>query len=110
RIEDRNGNYLALDYDQHRLARVRVNHPDRFVTFHYDESDRVVAVRDFTGRQWSYGYDDFGDLVSATTPATQEYADGLTTCYDYSSPQYGGELAHNLLRIIDPAGRIFLEN
>jgi RHS repeat-associated protein len=110
RIEDRNGNYLALDYDQHRLARVRVNHPDRFVTFHYDESDRLTAIRDFTGRQWSYGYDDFGDLVSATTPATQEYIDGLTTCYEYSSSQYGGELAHNLLRIIDPAGRIFLEN
>ncbi len=81
RIEDRNGNYLALYYDQQRLARVRVNHPDRFVTFHYDESDRLVAVRDFTGRQWSYGFDDFGDLVSATTPATDEYPNGLTTCY-----------------------------
>ena len=111
RIEDRHGNFLQFSYADNRLSEVIVNHPERIVTFSYDEQNRIAAVRDFTGRQWSYCYDFFGDLISVTGPATGEYREGLTVCYEYtSSAQSSGDLQHNLTRIIDPAGRVFLEN
>ena len=110
RIEDRHGNYLQLAYAENRLWRIEINHSDRFVTFSYDDQDRIVAMRDFAGREWSYCYDDFGDLVSVTGPATDRYSAGLTVCYAYSSASYSGALQHNLTSIVDPAGRVYLEN
>jgi len=110
RIEDRHGNFLQLSYTDNRLAQVRVNHADRIVTFAYDGQNRIAAVRDFTGREWSYCYDFHGDLVAVTGPATSEYPNGLTVCYDYSSASHSGNLQHNLTRIVDPAGRKYLEN
>jgi RHS repeat-associated protein len=109
KLEDRFGNHLELVYDgDGRLDQVRVNHPDRRVMFSYDSQDRIVELRDYTGRACRYEYDDFGDLVAVTAPATQRYPDGLTTTYEYSSGT--APLGHNLIRVIDPRGRTVLEN
>jgi len=122
RIEDKHGNYLRFNFDQFdRLSTVIVNdvHPDnpqRIITFVYDEQDRIKLISDYTkdfgpqGRQCSYTYDDLGDLIAVTTPATDRYPEGLTTCYEYSSVQFTGALQHNLTRIIDPTGQMHLEN
>jgi RHS repeat-associated protein len=123
RIQDRNGNYLAFTYDaDSRLERVEINTPNRWVTFQYDSQDRITAITVYpvtyrkpggpqpVSRVWRYTYDDFGDLLRVTTPDTDQHPAGLTTCYEYSSSFYPGELAHNLLRIYDPAGQLFLEN
>src|SRR5262249_14684944 len=59
---------------------------------------------------WAYGFDDYGDLVSVTSPATARYPSGLTTQYEYSSAEFTEPLAHNLLRIVDPAGYLYLES
>src|SRR3712207_2687081 len=59
---------------------------------------------------WRYCYDDFQDLVAVSSPATDRYPQGVTTCFEYSSAAYTGELQHNLRRVIDAAGRVYLEN
>jgi RHS repeat-associated protein len=111
RIEDRFGNYLEFAYTDDRLARVRVNHPDRVLDFRYDTDGRVTIVRDFVGRTWQYDYDDLGDLVAVTTPATSAHPRGLTTSYSYSSSLNGDpQLQHLLTSILDADGRLYLEN
>jgi RHS repeat-associated protein len=110
RIQDRFGNYLSIEYDQDLLAAVEINHPARRVTFSYDPANRLIGIRDHTQRAWTYRYDDLGDLVAITTPATDRYPAGLTTSYEYSSIDAPPPLQHNIVRIIDPAGNVYLEN
>ncbi|MCA9903717.1 MAG: PASTA domain-containing protein, partial [Anaerolineae bacterium] len=117
RIRDRNGNQLALHYGQSAngigslLKRVDVNSQSRYLSFaEYDDQGRILCIRDHTNRQWSYEYDDFGDLVAFTSPATKRYPGGLTERYIYSSPVYSGELQHNLIHVYDTAGRHYIEN
>ncbi len=111
RIEDRFGNYLQFHYQNSLLFKVDVNSPVRTVFFNYDYKNRIVKITDFTNRSWKYTYDDMGDLVAVTTPSTQDYPRGLTTCFEYSSYQFGTSAQqHNLLRIIDASGQIYLEN
>ena len=110
RIDDRFGNYLSFTYQQEQLLRVEINNPARFVAFGYDALNRIILVQDHTSRKWTYGYDDFGDLISVTSPATADYPQGLTTCYEYSSIDYSAPLQHNIVRVTDPAGQVYLEN
>jgi RHS repeat-associated protein len=110
RIEDRFGNYLAFSYSDGRLHLIEINNAKRLVTFDYDDQDRIVALRDHTGRRWIYAYDDYGDLVSVTTPATDQHPAGSTTTYEYSSAYYSPPLQHNLVRIFDPERRPYVEN
>ena len=113
RIEDRFGNYLDLEYDPNkpgRLVQVLINHPERVVVFDYDSMGRIEKIRDYAGRSWSYAYDDFGDLVAFTLPATEHFPNGSTTYYGYTSNIFSGNLQHNLARIVDPAGRVYVEN
>jgi RHS repeat-associated protein len=110
RIEDRHGNYLELHYQDDLLRQVEINHPERVVEFESDEQGRIALIRDYTGRQWQYTYDSFGDLIAVTSPSTDRYPEGLTVYYNYSSAFFTGELQHNLTRIIDATGQIYLEN
>jgi len=110
RIEDRFGNYLNFTYQDGQLRVVEINHPERLVEFAYNALGKIAVIKDFTGRQWCYAYDDFEDLVAVTMPGTDRYAHCLTTCYEYSSSQFTGALQHNLTRIIDAKGQLYLEN
>jgi YD repeat-containing protein len=110
RIEDRFGNYIKFTYQDGRLRTAEVNHPRRLVEFAYDDLGRLTLLSDFTGRVWRYRYDDFDDLVAVSTPATSQYSEGLTVSFEYSSAAFTGELQHNLTRIIDADGRLYLEN
>lgn len=113
RIEDRWGNYLAFAYTT-RLSgvayidRCEVNHPARWVQFHYDALDRIIRLADHTGRTWRYHYDAHGDLVGVTTPATPDQPRGATTEYRYTSDAHTGALAHLLTDIFDAEGRHYL--
>lgn len=107
------GNFLQFVYrgDEDRLLdHVLVNHPRRRVQFDYDTQGRIIAIVDYMQRIWRYTYDDLGDLIGVTTPATDRYLEGLTTCYEYSSTFTTGLLQHNLTRIIDAEGQLYLEN
>lgn len=110
RVEDRFGNYIKLNYLNRQIDTIEINNPVRKVKFNYDERGRIISVTDFTGRIWQYGYDDFNDLITVTTPATNIYKSGLTTRYFYSTQGVFGKLKHNILKIIDPNGDIYLEN
>jgi RHS repeat-associated protein len=110
RIDDRFGNYLSFDYEEGTLRRVEVNHPRRFALFIYDDARRLAAVTDHTDRTCRYWYDDSDDLVAVTTPQTARYPDGLTTYFEYASTASSRQLQHNLIRIVDPAGQVHLEN
>ncbi|GAA4986465.1 RHS repeat-associated core domain-containing protein [Actinopolymorpha pittospori] len=110
-LADRFGNRIGLRYTDGLLTRVEVNHPQRVVDIGYDTEDRIVAVRDHTGRQWRYEYDDLGDLVAVTAPAPQEAVSGPTTRYEYSSELTGDpDQQHQLVSILDADGRLYLEN
>ena len=117
RIQDKHGNFLDFLFDDRLLKYVIVNDPQRIVAFEYDDQDRIILIKDnvtigeVQGREWRYWYDDFGDMVAVTTPPTDRYRSGLTTCYEYSSSMYSNPVSqHNLIRIIDPAGQLYLEN
>ena len=111
-VRDRHGNFLLLEYSNISglLRQVLVNHPQRAVQFDYDEQGRICLIQDYAGRQWHYAYDSLGDLIAFTSPTTDRYTQGLTVCYDYSSAFFSGELQHNIIRIIDAAGQIYMEN
>jgi RHS repeat-associated protein len=111
RIEDRHGNYLAFAYEDGLLAHAEVNSSQRRVDFFYDSSNRIVAIADFTGRTWRYGYDDIGNLVTATLPATEPHRGGPTSVYDYiGTANADPGLQHALTAIFDANGRPYLEN
>jgi RHS repeat-associated protein len=111
RIEDRFGNYLRFSYPDGLLESVQINHQSRTVVFKYDTQNRITKIIDFSGRFWQYHYDDLGDLAAVTTPATNQYKKGLTTCYEYmGSLTSDTNLQHNLISIIDADGRLYLEN
>ncbi len=113
RIEDRFGNYLALTHgnDEYRLLqRIEVNHPSRVVDFEFDGRGRICRIRDFSGRNWTYCYDDLGDLVTVIAPTTGTCPVGPITQFEYRGPDVPAALQHNLYRIIDAAGRGYIEN
>lgn len=111
RIEDRFGNNLDFSYSEGLLSQVQVNHAQRVVGFQYDTEDRITSISDFSGRTWSYYYDDLGDLVAVTTPGTAQHRKGLTTCYEYvGTLSSDPNLKHSLTAIIDADGQTYLEN
>lgn len=113
-IVDRFGNYLTFNYEDsdfgYRLKEVLINNPKRKISFDYDNEGRIIQIKDYLNRTWSYIYDDYGDLTSFTTPGTDRYPEGLTERYVYSTPYYTGELQHKMVQVIDTAGRLYLEN
>ncbi|MGH9967107.1 MAG: DUF6531 domain-containing protein [Pyrinomonadaceae bacterium] len=111
RLEDRFGNHINFFYADGLLIRAQVNRPDRVLDFQYDTQNRITSMRDFSGRTWKYDYDDLGDLVAVTKPATSQYRKGLTTSYEYTGALNSDiNLQHNLISIIDADGQLYLEN
>ena len=110
-LEDAHGNRHDLTYDaEGRVARV-TDHAGRFIQFGYGECALLETVVDHTGRSWRYDHDtDIEHLIAVTTPGTDEYPDGLTTRYEYDRDQDYPLLAHGLVRVIDPAGRLVIRN
>ncbi len=110
RVEDRFGNNLNFDYNDALLIRVQVNHPDRVVDFEYDTQARLISIRDFSNRVWRYDYDDLGDLIAVTRPATAQHK-ALITTYEYTGTfNSDANLQHNLISIVDADGQLYLEN
>lgn len=130
-IRDRNTNQFSFSYYPNTglLESIEVNtqnrinsNQKRIINFQYDDMNRIIKIIAYpvtynkngndtkVQRTWQYKYDDFGDLVSVTTPSTDAYPDGITTLYEYSSSQMSGDLMHNLLSITDGMGFLYLEN
>src|SRR3989338_5851742 len=76
---------------------------NRQISLAYDERGRLKTITDYTGRVWTYSYNDANDLISVVSPPTAEYPEGLTTAYTYT-PE------HNMETLIDPKGQAYLTN
>ncbi|MEV7132221.1 RHS repeat-associated core domain-containing protein [Arthrobacter sp. NPDC093128] len=110
KIVDRFGNALTLEYTDGLLSRMFVNEPSRRLEFRYNDQF-LTAIRDYTGRTWQYHFGSEADLVGMTLPATRAQPRGATTEYGYMSVATAApDMAHHLTSILDPDGRIRLEN
>lgn len=110
-VEDRHGNGLSFSYgSEDRLAEVR-DDDGRFLRFEYDECGLLVVVSDHAGRRFTYRHDEETEhLVSVTSPATTDHPDGIARIYHYTEPFAPPQLRHNIVRVEDADGRIYLEN
>jgi YD repeat-containing protein len=123
RIVDRNGNRLTFFYDaQGRLSRIRET-LDRDILIAYNADGFISTVTDFAGRVVRYTYygrnetgGNFGDLKSVTTPVVtgtpngNDFPNGKTTSYTYSTGFANARLNHNLLTITDGRRNTYLNN
>ncbi|MBV7332818.1 hypothetical protein KFU94_32240 [Chloroflexi bacterium TSY] len=107
-FSDRNGNTMRFEYDGGgRLVRVN-DTLGRPVDYVYNVDGRLDHIEDFIGRRVSFTYDANGDLVAVTgpavtgTPTGNNFPDGKTWRYTYSSGFGDERLNHNLLSIIAP--------
>ena len=126
-IADRNSNTISFDYDVFgRLATI-TDTLGRDIDVHYDADGYIESIIenaiDLPGRQVRYDhYQDgdadgsFGDLKSVTspsvtgTPTLNNFPDGKTTTYTYTTGFADEELNHNLLTITDPRLQTYLQN
>ncbi|MCI0636258.1 MAG: hypothetical protein L0206_20440, partial [Actinobacteria bacterium] len=73
-----------------------------------DVVDRLVRIADFIGREVVYTYDERGDLVSVRTPVVvgtstgNDFPQGRTERYAYSSGFGDPKLNHNILELTFP--------
>ncbi len=111
-VVDRHGNALQLDYDgENRVAAVR-DGAGRGLLFHYGQCGLLERVTDHTERR-VIRYDHDGEaehLVRVIQPATAQYPDGVTTRYEYDTRAGHPAMRHNVLRLVDAAGRVALDN
>lgn len=103
---------IARDY---QLIRITDTYGRQIQLDYYQAADglrqgRLKQITDYAGRTLTYNYNDNGDLISATSPATPEFPKGKTTSYTYSSGQSSEALNHNLLSITDPKQQTYLVN
>ncbi len=113
-IVDRNGNTLSFEYDaQGRLAKI-TDTLDRDIDISYNSDNFIERITDFAGRVVRYEYyngvepgGNFGDLKSVTSPAVtgtpngNDFPNGKTTTYTYSTDFADNRLNGNLLTITD---------
>jgi RHS repeat-associated protein len=131
-VQDRNGNQLVFSYEpggkqpinaisdyshftnailvarDFRLSRMEVAYngtlSGRYLLFFYDANGRTTNVTDFTGRSWTFQYDQEGELLSVTTPPGAGFPAGLSTYYTYSPSN------HFLATVTDKSGNAVLTN
>jgi RHS repeat-associated protein len=116
-IVDRNGNSMGFTYDgQGRLVAV-LDDLGRVYSIGYDADGMIGSVCDFTGRCWVYTYYGAGDpdglpgdLRTVTTPAIvgtpngNDFPDGRTVRYTYTTGNADDRLNHMLTSVTDPRG------
>jgi RHS repeat-associated protein len=107
-LRDHNGNRMRFEYNaQGQLIRVS-DTLGRPIDYSYNSDGRLVEVRDFFGRSIKFAYNQLGDLVAVTSPAVtgtptgNDFPQGKTTRYSYSSGFLELMLNHNLLTITAP--------
>jgi len=110
-MKDRHGNELNYSYGtEDKLVKV-FDSNNRFFQFEYDQCGLLVSVEDHAGRKYTYVHnEETRHLICVTSPSTNDHPKGITKIYHYEKPFAFPELRHNILRIEDGDGRIYLEN
>ena len=111
-LEDRFGNRMLFDYDARGNLKRVIDVYGREIDFTFaqfaDGFDRLVKVKDFIGREVVYKYDTRGDLVEVRGPVVtgtstgNDFPNGRTERYTYSSGSALPDLNHNLLSVTSP--------
>ncbi|MCI0636248.1 MAG: DUF6531 domain-containing protein, partial [Actinobacteria bacterium] len=113
---DRFGNRMLFEHDHRGNLDFVVDPYGRQVDFvfrRFDDgqggfADRLVRVVDFIGREVVYSYDERGDLVAVRTPVVvgtstgNDFPQGRTERYAYSSGFADERLNHNILELTFP--------
>lgn len=108
KLEDRHGNTMTFTRDEEGKLTKVIDTLGRKITYNYNSNGRLTEVKDFTNRSIKFEYDSNGDLVSVTSPSVtgtpngNDFQDGKTTKYTYSSGFDDEKLNHNLLTITAP--------
>ena len=110
-VKDQHGNKLQLFYGlEDKLSEVRDN-DDRYFHFEYDLCGLLVAVSDNAGRKFLYEHDEQTmQLTCVKSPAITDHPKGVVKIYHYEQPWALPELRHNIVRIEDNHGNIYVEN
>lgn len=110
-IRDRHGNMLHFTYGaEDKLSEVR-DDDDRFFRMEYDQCGLMVALSDQAGREFKYEHDEQTmQLVCVTSPAITDHPEGINKIYYYEEPWAFPELRHNIIRVEDAQGNVYLEN
>jgi RHS repeat-associated protein len=104
-IENRQGNELTLSYVGNHLQAVTDN-LGRSISFIYgqdNDSDRIVKIVDWSGREYHYEYDSAGDLVAYKSPLAVDGKSNPIT-YSYYSENDGDYKAHRMKIFTDANG------
>ena len=103
-------NYIYTYGTADKLMEV-IDDDGRFFRFRYDQCGLLVSVEDQAGRKYTYQHDEETQhLVHVTTPPTTDHPESITRIYHYEQPFAFPELRHNILRIEDGEGCVYLEN
>jgi RHS repeat-associated protein len=110
-IKDRNGNQLIFSYGtEDKLSEVR-DDDDRYFRFEYDECGLLVAVSDHAQRKFIYEHDEQTmQLISVKSPGISDFPGGITRIYYYEEPWELPEIRHNIIRVEDSCGNVYVEN
>lgn len=110
-LEDRHGNVHALLYDaEGRLGRVQ-DDAGRFIRFEYGDCGLLERIADHTNRVWQYRHHpEVEHLIGVTAPATADFPQGASTCYEYDEFQPHPALRHNITRVLDTEYRTVVVN
>ncbi len=107
-ITDRHGNTQTVNRNGAGEITTIVDTQGRLYTFAY-AGGRIQSITDFAGRQVVYTYDGNGDLVKVRSPVVtgmpqpeNDFPNGKTFLYTYSSGTGNPLRDHNLLSVIDP--------
>jgi YD repeat-containing protein len=107
-VVDRHGNTMRFLYNLRRQLIQIIDTLGRPIEYRYSADGRLMEVRDFSNRTLRFDYDRNGDLVAATSPAVtgtptrNNFLQGKTARYTYSSGFPDAVLNHNLLTITAP--------
>ncbi|UCE41432.1 MAG: RHS repeat protein [Candidatus Aminicenantes bacterium] len=80
----------------------------RKIEYIYNDEGRLVEVKDFINRSVKFAYDSHGDLVSVISPTVtgtpngNDFLEGKTTKYTYSSGFADEKLNHDLMTVTAP--------
>lgn len=106
-IVDRNGNTISLQYNAQDRCETIVDTLGRTIAIAYNTAGQIASLTDFAGRVVRYEYDSNGDLTACVSPAVigtpngNDFPEGKTNRYFYSSGFADERLNHNLVVCVD---------
>ncbi|MFH0888318.1 MAG: RHS repeat-associated core domain-containing protein [Planctomycetota bacterium] len=109
-ITDRNNNRISFQYNTNSQLVTVIDTLGREIKLKWNDKGRLDEIEDFNGRKVKYTYDTDYNLVSVSSPATDEYPQGNATAYTYSNGFTDTKLNHNLLSVTDLKSQIYLVN